>query len=298
MRCSAFIRSGSCPSTGRTIVRAAVLGGVLQPSARGVRVAGGSARGDALGGVRSRRRSRRTSSTEEPREPRRPRGPARWDSCSLLFVGTEAFAIAYGLVMQAAGLTQPARLSSDLSEVFGSGGVGLGALHRARRAGRSVRRGACVSRRCDAGARRAVGDVAGHRRVRCDLRRLPLQPVALRPDARPGNRAWLAGMDETFTDGRRSCCTCSTTRLPSRPASSSPADGQARVFHARIVGRQSRLRIDSDRWARSGIMVPVRPAHSRAASAPTTRPAQHERTQACPSRSTTFDTSPCSHASH
>jgi membrane protease YdiL (CAAX protease family)/NAD-dependent dihydropyrimidine dehydrogenase PreA subunit len=43
----------------------------------------------------------------------------------MLFVGTEAFAVAYGLVMQAAGLTQPARLSSDLSEVFGSGGAGL-----------------------------------------------------------------------------------------------------------------------------------------------------------------------------
>jgi membrane protease YdiL (CAAX protease family)/NAD-dependent dihydropyrimidine dehydrogenase PreA subunit len=42
-----------------------------------------------------------------------------------LFAGTEAFAIAYGLAMQAAGLSQPARLSSDLSEVFGSGGAGL-----------------------------------------------------------------------------------------------------------------------------------------------------------------------------
>ena len=43
----------------------------------------------------------------------------------LLFAGTELFAVVYGLAMQAAKLSQPARLSSDLSEVFGSGGVGL-----------------------------------------------------------------------------------------------------------------------------------------------------------------------------
>jgi membrane protease YdiL (CAAX protease family) len=44
---------------------------------------------------------------------------------AVLFAGTELFAITYGLAMQTLGLTQPARLSSDLSEVFGSGGVGL-----------------------------------------------------------------------------------------------------------------------------------------------------------------------------
>jgi membrane protease YdiL (CAAX protease family) len=44
---------------------------------------------------------------------------------ALLFSATEVFAIAYGLAMQYVGLSQPARLSSDLSEVFGSGGVGL-----------------------------------------------------------------------------------------------------------------------------------------------------------------------------
>lgn len=43
----------------------------------------------------------------------------------LLFIGTEAFAIAYGLGMQAAGLAQPARLSSDLTAVFGAGGIGM-----------------------------------------------------------------------------------------------------------------------------------------------------------------------------
>ena len=42
-----------------------------------------------------------------------------------LFAATEAFAIAYGLAMQSLGLSQPERLSSDLAEVFGSGGAGL-----------------------------------------------------------------------------------------------------------------------------------------------------------------------------
>jgi len=43
----------------------------------------------------------------------------------VLFMGAEAFAIAYGLAMQSVGLSQPLRLSSDLAEVFGSGGAGL-----------------------------------------------------------------------------------------------------------------------------------------------------------------------------
>lgn len=48
---------------------------------------------------------------------------------AVLFVGAEAFAITYGLVMrlvmQSIGLSLPPRLSSDLAEVFGSGGAGL-----------------------------------------------------------------------------------------------------------------------------------------------------------------------------
>ena len=43
----------------------------------------------------------------------------------LLFAGTELFALAYGLATRAMGLSQPVRLSSDLAEVFGTGGVGL-----------------------------------------------------------------------------------------------------------------------------------------------------------------------------
>lgn len=43
----------------------------------------------------------------------------------LLFVGTEAFAVAYEYAMQLMGLAQPARLSSDLTAVFGGGGVGM-----------------------------------------------------------------------------------------------------------------------------------------------------------------------------
>lgn len=43
----------------------------------------------------------------------------------LLFVGTEVVSIGYGLAMQAMGWKQPARLSSDITAVFGSGGAGL-----------------------------------------------------------------------------------------------------------------------------------------------------------------------------
>ena len=43
----------------------------------------------------------------------------------LLFLGTELIAIGYGLAMQAWGWEQPARLSSDVTAVFGGGGVGL-----------------------------------------------------------------------------------------------------------------------------------------------------------------------------
>jgi len=43
----------------------------------------------------------------------------------LLFLGTELVAIGYGLAMQAWGWEQPARLSSDVTAVFGGGGMGL-----------------------------------------------------------------------------------------------------------------------------------------------------------------------------
>lgn len=43
----------------------------------------------------------------------------------MLFAATEIAAILYGLAMKALGASQPVRLSSDLSAVFGSGGVGL-----------------------------------------------------------------------------------------------------------------------------------------------------------------------------
>lgn len=43
----------------------------------------------------------------------------------LLFLGTELVSIGYGLAMQAWGWEQPARLSSDVTAVFGGGGVGL-----------------------------------------------------------------------------------------------------------------------------------------------------------------------------
>ncbi len=50
-------------------------------------------------------------------------GSAGW--VLLLFLGTELISIGYGLAMQAWGWEQPARLSSDVSAVFGSGGMGL-----------------------------------------------------------------------------------------------------------------------------------------------------------------------------
>ena len=50
-------------------------------------------------------------------------GSAGW--VLLLFLGTETVSIGYGLAMQTMGWEQPARLSSDVSSVFGSGGVGL-----------------------------------------------------------------------------------------------------------------------------------------------------------------------------
>ncbi len=43
----------------------------------------------------------------------------------LLFLGTEVVSIGYGLAMQAWGWEQPARLSSDVTAVFGGGSVGL-----------------------------------------------------------------------------------------------------------------------------------------------------------------------------
>ncbi len=43
----------------------------------------------------------------------------------VLFLGTELVSIGYGLAMQAWGWEQPARLSSDVTAVFGGGGMGL-----------------------------------------------------------------------------------------------------------------------------------------------------------------------------
>ena len=115
---------GLMPSTGRTIVRASVL--AVYYSLQLAVFAWLAARHGAtlwaafgLGGEATAPRAGGASGAEAPSKA------GSLGLVLLLFVGTETFAIVYGLVMQAAGLTQPARLSSDLSEVFGSGGAGL-----------------------------------------------------------------------------------------------------------------------------------------------------------------------------
>ena len=115
---------GLMPSTGRTIVRASVLAVYysLQLAVFAWLAARHGATLWAAFGVGGRATAPREGATAE--------AVASSTAGSLglvlvLFVGTEAFAILYGLVMQAAGLSQPARLSSDLSAVFGSGGTGL-----------------------------------------------------------------------------------------------------------------------------------------------------------------------------
>lgn len=61
--------------------------------------------------------------TSGPGDGRSIAGSVGW--VLLLFFGTELIAIGYGLAMQAWGWEQPARLSSDVTAVFGGGGVGL-----------------------------------------------------------------------------------------------------------------------------------------------------------------------------
>lgn len=54
--------------------------------------------------------------------------PSAWGSAALvlvLLVGCEIVSIGYGLAMEAAGIAQPERLSSDLSGVFGIGPAGV-----------------------------------------------------------------------------------------------------------------------------------------------------------------------------
>jgi membrane protease YdiL (CAAX protease family) len=67
--------------------------------------------------------SAETTASSEVAEKPSALGSAGW--VIVLFLGTEVVSIGYGLAMQAIGWQQPARLSSDISTVFGSGGVGL-----------------------------------------------------------------------------------------------------------------------------------------------------------------------------
>jgi membrane protease YdiL (CAAX protease family)/Fe-S-cluster-containing hydrogenase component 2 len=111
---------GLMPPTGKTIVRAVVL--IIYYSIQLAFFAWLAQRHgawmlDAFG-------LRRGQSTVAARSER----PSRAGTAGLvvlLFLGTEAFAIGYGLAMQTAGLAQPVRLSSDLTMVFGSGMVGV-----------------------------------------------------------------------------------------------------------------------------------------------------------------------------
>jgi membrane protease YdiL (CAAX protease family) len=115
---------GLMPAAGRTIVRAAVLGVYysIQIAAFAWLAARHGATLSAAFGLAGA--SGPAIAKGEVAAP----APSAIGSLGLvvaLFAGTEAFAIAYGLGMQAVGLNQPARLSSDLSEVFGGGGAGL-----------------------------------------------------------------------------------------------------------------------------------------------------------------------------
>ena len=115
---------GLMPAAGRTIVRATVL--AVYYSVQLAVFAWISARhGATLSRAFGLRREGENASGQAAQEPAGPSAAGSLGLVLVLFVGTEAFAIAYGLAMQAAGLNQPARLSSDLSAVFGSGGVGL-----------------------------------------------------------------------------------------------------------------------------------------------------------------------------
>jgi len=65
----------------------------------------------------------RGAQVADPGDGRSVAGTVGW--VLLLFLGTELVSIGYGLAMQAWGWEQPARLSSDVTAVFGGGGVGL-----------------------------------------------------------------------------------------------------------------------------------------------------------------------------
>jgi len=115
---------GLMPAAGRTLVRAAVLGVYysLQVAAFAWLAARHKATLAGAFGFLGEAASARKGDAETAMKP------SAIGSLGLvlaLFAGTEAFAVAYGLAMQAVGLNQPARLSSDLSAVFGGGGVGL-----------------------------------------------------------------------------------------------------------------------------------------------------------------------------
>ncbi len=115
---------GLMPAAGRTIVRAAVLG--VYYSLQLAVFAWIAARHKAtLPLAFGLSRAAVPSKDERAGAVAAPSAIGSVGLVLLLFAGTEAFAIAYGLAMQAAGLSQPERLSSDLSAVFGSGGVGL-----------------------------------------------------------------------------------------------------------------------------------------------------------------------------
>ncbi len=111
---------GLMPAAGRTLVRAAVLGVYysVQIAAFAWLAARHGATLSAAFGLAG----------GAPSADKTAPAPSAAGSLGLvvaLLAGTEVFAIAYGLAMQSVGLTQPARLSSDLSAVFGTGGVGL-----------------------------------------------------------------------------------------------------------------------------------------------------------------------------
>jgi membrane protease YdiL (CAAX protease family) len=115
---------GLMPTAGRTIVRAAVLGVYysLQLAAFAWIAARHKATLSAAFGFAG---SPATAAESRAVEGDSPSAAGSLGLVLVLFAGTEVFAIGYGLLMQSLGLSQPARLSSDLSAVFGSGGVGL-----------------------------------------------------------------------------------------------------------------------------------------------------------------------------
>ena len=111
------------PAEGRALLRACVL--VVYYSLQLGAFAWLASRHGAglLGAFGLRRRG--AASSASATTARRPSVFGSLGLVIVLFVGTEAFSILYGLGMQALRLEQPVRLSSDLSAVFGAGGVGM-----------------------------------------------------------------------------------------------------------------------------------------------------------------------------